>query len=161
MGYITDSRLANIIDVPVALPATEIKQGDWLVIATVKIATPQQLRFRFLNFQMHSSNVTISDITASNKVLGNLGYAYVALRRDYQSGSPGAAGALEILSISAVGLAERANVETIYATPGSYSWLVANNMQPSNTSGVPTSTEINFILSVTGQVRLELDSLAD
>ena len=95
MGYLTEAKLVNIVDNPVALPATEIKQGDWLVLATIKIASP---------------------------------------------------------------MVERDTTETVYSTPGNYSWIIANNMQPSSSSDVPTSTEINFRLSVTGQVRLELDS---
>jgi hypothetical protein len=157
-GYLTSSKLSNILDLPVQIPATEVKMGDWVVIGTIKIATPQRLRFRFLNLQLHTANVSISDITATNKILGNLGYAYVALRRDYSSGNPGAAGALEVLNISEIGLVERATDEAIYTTPGRYSWIIANNMQPSSTSNVPTSTEINFRLSATGQVRLELDN---
>lgn len=159
MGFLTESKLANVIDMPVSLPTTEIKQGDWLVIASVKITAPQRLRMRFLNFRLVSADVDIADITASNKISGSLGLAYVALRRDYQSGSPGTAGALEVLQINDLGLVERPTDETIYVTPGVYSWIVANNMQPSDESTIPTSTEINLRLAVTGQVRLELDNV--
>jgi hypothetical protein len=158
MGYLTTSRLTNIIDLPIQLPATEIKMGDWLIVATIKIAEPMRLRYRFLNLQLHSSTVDMADIASTNKISGNLGFAYVALRRDYSAGNPGAAGGLEILDISEIGLVERNNVETIFSTPGRYSWIIANNMQPSSSSAIPTSTEINFRLSVTGQVRLELDN---
>jgi hypothetical protein len=158
VGYLTTSKLTNIIDLPIQLPATEIKQGDWLIVASIKIAAPMRLRYRFLNLQLHSSSVDIAAISAVNKVSGNLGYAYVALRRDYSAGNPGAAGGLEVLNISEIGLVERTNIETIFSTPGRYSWIIANNMQPSSSSSVPTSTEINFRLSITGQVRLELDN---
>jgi hypothetical protein len=158
VAYITTTQLTNIIDVPIQLPATELKMGDWLVVGTVKIATPQRLRYRFLNLQLHSANVDIASISATNKILGNLGYAYVALRRDYSAGNPGGAGGLEVLNISEIGLVERNTTETIYTTPGRYSWIVANNMQPSSTSAIPSSTEINFRLSLTGQVRFELDN---
>jgi hypothetical protein len=158
MGYLTTSRLTNIIDLPIQLPATEIKMGDWLVVATVKIAEPMRLRYRFLNLQLHTASVEMSDIAATNKIFGNLGFAYVALRRDYSAGNPGAAGGLEVLNISELGLVERTNVETIFSTAGRYSWIIANNMQPSSSSDIPTSTEINFRLSITGQVRLELDN---
>lgn len=159
MAYLTESKLQNVIDMPVSLPTTEIKQGDWLVIASVKIATPQRLRMRFLNLKLVSAAVDIADINSTNKVFGNLGLAYVALRRDYQSGNPGEAGALEVLQIEDLGLVERVSTESIYATAGVYSWIIANNMQPSDTSDVPTSTEINFRLAATGQVRLELDNV--
>jgi hypothetical protein len=158
MGYLTTSRLTNIIDLPIQLPATEIKMGDWLVVASIKIAEPMRLRYRFLNLQLHSATVAIADIASTNKILGNLGFAYVSLRRDYSAGNPGSAGGLEVLNISDVGLVERSNVETIFSTPGRYSWIVANNMQPATASDIPTSTEINFRLSITGQVRLELDN---
>lgn len=147
------------MDLPVQLPATEIKQGDWLVIASVKILSPMQLRFRFLNAQLHSSTVSIGDIGDVNKIYGNLGLAYVVLRKDYATGNPGAAGALETLNLSSLGIASRDTTEAIYAEEGSYSWLIANNMKASDSSSVPSSTEINFTLSVTGQVRLELDTV--
>jgi hypothetical protein len=158
MGYLTTSKLTNIIDLPIQLPATEIKMGDWLVVGSIKIAEPMRLRYRFLNLQLHSASVDIADIAAVNKISGNLGYAYVALRLDYSAGNPGAAGGLEVLNISDIALVERTNVETIFSTPGRYSWIIANNMQPSSSSVIPTSTEINFRLSITGQVRLELDN---
>lgn len=159
MAYLTESKLASVVDMPISLPTTEIKQGDWLVIASVKIATPQRLRMRFLNLKLVSAEVSVADIGSTNKIFGNLGLAYVALRRDYQSGSPGEAGAVEVLKVEDLGLVERSNVESIYVTPGVYSWIVANNMQPSDTSDIPTSTEINFRLAATGQVRLELDNV--
>lgn len=158
MGYLTTSKLTNIIDLPIQLPATEIKMGDWLVIGSIKIAAPMFLSYRFLNLQLHSSTVSIASIASANKISGNLGYAYVALRRDYSAGNPGAAGGLEVLNISEIGLVERTNVETTFTTPGRYSWIIANNMQPASSSIIPTSTDINFRLSVTGQVRLELNN---
>jgi hypothetical protein len=158
MGYLTSNKLGNILDLPIQLPATEIKMGDWVVVGTVKIAAPMRLRYRFLNLQLHTSTVTVGDIASTNKIFGNLGFAYVALRRDYSSGNPGSAGALEILSISEIGLVERDTTETIYTTAGRYSWIIANNMQPSSSATIPASTEINFRLSLTGQVRLELDN---
>lgn len=158
MSYITTSKLENIIDLPIQLPATELKMGDWLVVGSLKIASPMLLRYRFTNLQLHSSNVDLADISATNKVFGNLGFAYLALRRDYSAGNPGAAGGLEVINISEIGIVERSTVETTYTTAGRYSWIIANNMQPSSSSSIPTSTEINFRLSVTGQVRLQLDN---
>lgn len=159
MGFLTESKLANVIDMPISLPTTEIKQGDWLVIASVKITTPQRLLMRFLNLKLVSATVDVADISSVNKVFGNLGLAYVALRRDYQSGSPGVAGGLEILQVEEIGLVERPTTQAVYATPGIYSWIIANNMQPDDASDIPTSTEINFRLAATGQVRLELDNV--
>jgi hypothetical protein len=43
--------------------------GDWVVVASIKIAEPMRLRYRFLNLQMHSATVNIADIASVNKIL--------------------------------------------------------------------------------------------
>jgi hypothetical protein len=161
MGYLTEAKLSNVADIPVGLPATEIKMGDWVIVASVKVVSPMKLTYRLLNLQVHTSTVDISLIQNVNKVFGNLGIAYVVVRRDYTSGTPGAAGALDVLTATGLGVFSRdaANVVEL-TTPGTYSWIIANNTQPSSDSSslIPSSTSIDFRMSVTGQVRLELDS---
>ena len=159
MGYITENRLSDIIDIPIALPATQLLMGDWLVIATVKIAAPMRLTCRMLNFQLVSSAVDVTTIAADNHVNGNLGLAYVVLRKNYISGSPGAAGGLDTLMASNVGLYTRDITTPVVITdPGTYSWIVANNMQASSdqTDLISPSTSIDFIVAATGSARLEL-----
>jgi hypothetical protein len=65
--------------------------------------------------------------------------------------------ALDALKISAIGLAQRTSPSIVAVTPGVYSFIVANNMQASSTSSVPTTASIDFKLCASGMARLELD----
>ena len=159
MGYLTEAKLANIIDVPVAMPATEIRQGDWLMVASLKLITPMRLSFRFLNIQLHTATVEIADIASGNLIYGNLGFVYLVLRRDYLSGSPGSSGALDTLALTQAGITARDTAdELIFSTPGTYSWILANNCKANSATAIPTYQSIDFSVSVTGQVRIELDT---
>jgi hypothetical protein len=162
MGYLTETRLSNIIDLPVSLPATELKISDWLVVSSIRIDTPMRLTVRLLELELLSSTVSVSDIVAANRIFGNLGLAYLVLRKDYLSGTPGAAGALDSLVATDLGRFARDITQPVLITdPGTYSWLIVNNTQPSDDASVviTTSTSIDFVVSVTGSVRLELDHL--
>jgi len=159
MSYLTETKLESIIDLPVALPSTEMVMGDWLVFASIKLFQPHRLRYRMLNLQLHSSNVDIADISSPNLIYANLGLAYVVLRLDYTSGDPGLGGALDTLIVSEAGIVSRdITSELILTTPGLYSWVIANNCQSDSTSTIPASDSINLRLSVTGQIRMELDA---
>lgn len=159
MGYLTESKLASVLDMPVTLPATDLQMGDWLILSTIKVIEPQQLTYRWLDLQILSATVDVDDITANNLIFGNLGLVYVALRRNYASGSPGETGALDVLTISDVELISRDFTDILtFVTPGNYSWIIANNCQPSSSSTISTSTSIDFRVSVTGQARLDLDN---
>jgi len=158
MSYLTESKLANVIDIPVGLPLTELKMGDWVIVSSFKLISPMKITYQHVNLQLTSCSVDTGLIAASNRVFGNLGLAYLALRLNYSAGSPGASGALDSFSISALGSFNRSGPVVTLTTPGIYSWIVANNMQPSSSSAVPTSSSIDFKLSVTGAARLELDS---
>lgn len=156
MGYLTDNRLKNVVDLPIALPNTTIKQGDWVVIATVKLLAPQRLSMRSVTLQLVESSVTTSDIASANRIVPNLGLVYLVLRKDYASGTPGATGGLDYMFLEDVGIKVRSAVPAIMTDPGNYSLICANNMQASTASTVPTSTSIDFKVLVTGQFRLEL-----
>lgn len=159
MAYLTETKLESTIDIGVSLPATELIMGDWLIFASVKLLQPHRLRYRMLNVQLHSASVDIADISAPNLIYGNLGLAYVVLRRDYTSDDPGLGGALDTLIVSEAGIASRDMTnELIIITPGNYSWVIANNCQANSTSTIPASTSINLRLSVTGQIRMELNT---
>ena len=159
MGYLTESAIANVLDMPVTLPATELQMGDWIIVSTVKVIEPQQLTFRWLDLQILSASVDIDDISAANLIFGNLGLVYVALRRDYTSGSPGETGALDVLTADELELVSRDTSDILtFVTPGNYSWIIANNCQPSSSSTISTSVSIDFRVAVTGQARLELDN---
>jgi len=156
MAYLTETKLKTTVDLPIALPDTTLKQSDYLVVATVKVLAAQRLQLRVLAMQMIDSTVDTALVDATNKIIPNLGLAYVVLRKDYVSGTPGDTGALDYIFLDAVGVASRSTVPFVISTPGNYSIIVANNMQASASSSIPTSTSIDFKLLVTGQFRLEL-----
>ena len=149
------------MDIPIALPSTDLRMGDWVVIAAVKIVVPMKLTYKLANLLLSAMTVDPTLITAGNKIYGNLGLTYLALRKDYTSGSPGDAGGLDVLVSNGLGITSRSVVNSVVITsPGVYSWIIASNMQPSTDTVplIPVSTSIDFRLAVTGTVRLELDS---
>jgi hypothetical protein len=154
MAYITESRLSDVLDLPVALPATELRMGDWLIAVTFRLDSPMTLSYRFCNFYLMACTVPVSQITTANKIYPSLGLAYVVLRKDYQSGNPGVGGALDTLIAPTLGLFSRTPTLLTLTEPGYYSWILANNTQPVQSGGVPSSTSIDMRMSMTGQVRL-------
>lgn len=161
MAYLTENQLTNTMDIPIALPATDLRMGDWVVIASVRIVAPMTLTYKLANIQMSASTVDTALITAGNKIYGNLGLAYLTLRKDYLSGSPGVAGGLDALVSNGLGITQRdTSVRVEITSDGVYSWIIANNMQPSTDTVplIPISSSIDFRLAVTGSVRLELDA---
>jgi hypothetical protein len=159
MAYLTESKLASVIDIPVSLSGTEIKQGDWLMVSSCKIALPTSLTVRFMSLQVLSSSVDITRIGSVNRVSGNLGLAYLVLRRDYVSGNPGTSGALETLIATDIGIFQRDTATSLVLTvPGTYSWFLVNNMKADATSAVPPSVSIDFRLCLTGQARLDFSN---
>lgn len=157
MPYLTENQLASTLDLPVALPATELRQGDWLVIASISVVSPMRLRFRQLNLSLLSCSVNTSLIANSNRIYGNLGFVYIALRKDYSGESPGSADAKDVFGVTALGTYARPGDELILTESGVYSFVIANNMKASASSSVPTDTEINFRVAVTGMARLEME----
>lgn len=172
MAFLTEAKVAKTLDIPVALPATEVRQGDWLVVATLKIAEPMRLTYQFMTLQMLSSSVDTSLIVAGNKVSPALDLAFIGLYRNYSSGHPGLLPALDIVKIretneqlDCVPISEingqfitvRSSPLVAYTTAGVYSFIVANNTQASTSSTIPITTSIDFILCATGQIRLELE----
>jgi len=156
MAFITETKLRSTVDLPIALPDTTLKQSDYLVVATVKLGAAQRLTLTSLALQMLDSTVDPSLVDPTNLIVPNLGLAYVVLRQDYASGVPGQIGALDYIYLTGLGIVNRSLIPVVLIAPANYSILVANNMQPSTTSAIPTSTSIDFKLIVTGQFRLEL-----
>lgn len=154
MSYLTENRLSSLVDLPIALPATALKQGDWVVVATVKLVSPQRLSLRALTLQVLESTENIANIVTGNKVVSNLGLVYCVLRKDYVSGSPGGSGSLDYLKLDGLGTVSRSTVPATFTSPGNYSVIVANNMQRSTASSI--LGDIDFKVLLTGHFRLEL-----
>jgi hypothetical protein len=175
MALLTENKVAKTLDIPVNLPATELKMGDWLVVSSVKITAPMKLTYWYMTLQMLSSTVSIVDIVDANKISPALDLAFLGLYRDYSSGHPSATPALDVVrireAVSAVGdcipitdalgqfIVVRSSPVLYFTTPGVYSFIIANNMQASSSSTIPATTSIDFQLCVTGQIRLELDGV--
>lgn len=161
MAYLTENTVNNMIDIPITLSSTDLRMGDWVVVSVVRIITPMRLTYRMCNISISASSVDTSLITSGNKLFGNNGLAFLTLRRNYISGNPGEAGGLDSLVAYGLGVYSRDFTQpVVVVTPGVYSWMIANNMQPSSDASpvIPTSTSIDFRLSVTGTARLELDN---
>jgi len=172
MAFLTENTLSKTLDLPINLPSTELKMGDWLVVATIKLVYPMRLSYRFMTLQMLSSSVDTTTIVTANKISPSLDLAFLGLYLNYSSGHPGTQAALDVIKIRE---SESASVDCVpvneisgqfitvrteplvqYTTPGIYSFILANNMQASTESTIPTTTSIDFRLLATGQVRLEL-----
>lgn len=173
MALLTESKVSKTLDIPVNLPMTELKMGDWIVVASIKLKEPMKLTYWYLTLQMLSSTVNTNDIVDANKISPALDFAFLGLYRDYTSGHPSDTPALDVVrireSISSSGdcipisdtlgrfITVRSSPVLTFTTPGVYSFILANNMQASSSSTIPTTTSIDFTMCVTGQIRLELD----
>lgn len=159
MGYLTLSKLNSVIDHGICLPSTELRQSDWLILASVRVVEPVRLRYSYLGLHILSSTVNTANVTSLNRIHGNLGLAYVTLRLNYVSGSPGASGGLDVVVGDDIGLFQRTGDALVLTTPGIYTWLLASNMKSSSEDGslIPATTAIDFNVSVNGALRLELD----
>lgn len=156
MAFLTQNTLRSTIDLPIALPATTLRQSDWVVAATVLLNAGQQLSLRSLAIHFISAAVDVSTIAPSNLIVPALGTAYTALCVNYVSGVPGQNAPIDTLTVNSLGVVTRSVVPLLITTPGYYSLLVANNTQSSLTSTIPTGTSIDLQVAVTGMLRLQL-----
>jgi hypothetical protein len=174
MSFLTENTLAKTLDLPINLAATELKMGDWLIVSTIKLVLPMKLSYRFMTLQMLSSTVDTTLIVPGNKISPSLDFAFIGLYLNYSSGHPGTQPALDVVKIrenpsaavdcvpvnqvSGQFITVRTDPLVQFTTPGIYTFILANNMQASTDSTIPSTTSIDFRLSATGQVRLELSS---
>lgn len=150
-GYLTSSFLENKGDLPIALPTTKLRRGDWLVLATLKLQPPMQLQFRDL--QLSLIQAVVDPTLTSVLVAPARGLAYVAIFKDYAQSDPATmipqGSSTDVVSISATGVSQRdpsaAPLVISPAAPSTYSVLLVNNT---------TGTDLQ--LSVNGQLRLDL-----
>ena len=158
MSYLTERKFANTLDCPINLPATEIKMGDWLVIATFDLVTPMKLTYRMLHLSFISSSFDLSKITAVNKINPGYGLVYVGLFINYISGDPSAQAIADKVSATDLGIVTRTGNPFVTVTPGTYSWVVVNNIQWNAKNALLTVTDsADFKVSAVGQFRVELD----
>lgn len=158
MSFLTERKLANTLDVPVNLPATEIKMADWVVIGTFKLVAPSRLTYRMLHLNFIDSTIDLTKIKAQNYINPGFGIVYVALFYNYTSGDPGGLAKLDRVGAYNFGVVTRTGSPFISAVEGTYTWIAVNNIQYSTENALLTVEDsADFRLSCTGQCRIELD----
>lgn len=158
MPYLTERKLANTLDVPINLPTTEIKMGDWIVIATTRLSAPMRLTYRFMQLNFMSTSFDLTKVLTPNLIVPSFGFCYVGLFFNYVSGDPGGLSPLDVVEATNLGMAVRGGNSLLLTTEGTYSWLAVNNVQFSSQNALLTQTDsADFKLTATGQCRIELD----
>ncbi len=158
MAYLTERKLANTLDAPINLPTTEIKMGDWVVVATIALISPARFTYRFMNLNLVSSSFDTTKITPSNLIVPGFGFVYLGLFFNYVSGDPGGLPPLDVVETSTIGVVHRGGNPLVLTSPGTYSWIAVNNIQFNSQNALLTQTDsADFKLSCTGQCRVELD----
>ncbi len=157
MPYVTTAQLVDRLDLPIALPSSELKPNNWLVLATFKVQAPMQLTFRYLQLQI-SDNVLVGlTDTASKLVEPGRGLAYIGIFKNYDGSAPNSNSSLQGTSNDVVfgetsGIFSRITDSPLVITPGtiaeSYSFVVVNN-----------TANTNLTVSVNGQIRLDLSAV--
>jgi hypothetical protein len=162
MGYLTDKKLNSIVDLPVTLPMTELQEGDWLVLATVRLTAPMRLTQKFLQVHISEATATVQNIISEHKKKDSLELVYIGVYKDYVGNDPTDLPTVDIVKVSDLGVTDRPTTPLIILQPGVYSWVLANNCKPYtpvSSSDPPTviTDPINFKVGVTGQIRIEMD----
>lgn len=161
MSYITQKELDDRMDLPIALPVTELKPNSWLIASVYQIQQPMQLTFRFLQLQLLSVEVTggqagDTETEFSSDLLDQAkGLVYAAILPDYSGQSPyglASIGTLnDIIIADKVGIFSRATENPLIVKgtniPKHYSVILVNN----------TSNTIAKAL-LNGQMRLDLNA---
>ena len=178
-GLITEQTYATTLDLPINLPSTQLKQGDWLTVASVVISAPMQLVYTALTLQMTGTTInSVLDVAQSNKINPSLDLAFLGVFLNFDDTThPANQTALDVLIIRDAQMlaldcvpvtatqgqliSTRTAAPLTFETPGVYSWVIANNMKPSTDANpaIPVSTSIDFNLCATGTVRLQLAPL--
>jgi hypothetical protein len=160
MSFLTERKMANTVDAPIALPSTEIKMSDWVVIATIKLTAPSRLTVRMLHLNFISSTVDLTKIVPANYINSSLGMCYVALFFNYNNADPASTTKLDKVTASALGVSTRIENPFVTTVPGIYTWLAVNNIQYSTASSALAITDsADFRVSCTGQWRIEINPL--
>jgi len=145
MSYITEQELFRRHSLPVAIPAVEIQRGDWLVLSTIKVVAGVTFNYRLLQLQLieiKQGDVTTTtpptpcDTPTPNLINKNLGWAYVAIFKNFQSSASPATltytgTSVDIVTISTIGVAMRDTTKDslVITDPGEYSFVLVNNCQ--------------------------------
>lgn len=137
-GYISGVRFGRVLNVPIALPQTEIRRGKTLKIATVEIGAGQSFEVRSLTSNLLNLLTSGAVPHLHNKALG---YASVGI---YSSPMVCSSGAL--LTMSSPGVATlNPFVPRVFAAPGIYDVVVSNN-----------TSNIDMTVVVSGSIKMSV-----
>jgi hypothetical protein len=170
--FLTTQELESIIDLPISMPSTLIRSGDWLVVATFSLSEGQTLVYKDMNLTVTSASIAGVDLPLGNqcnqfniKLLNNsYGISYIGIAKDFSATTDPQSvtwvgTAADVISASSVGTYVRASsaTELEITEPGFYSVVIVNNCE-STTSTVTTSQLYNVDLKmiVSSQIRLKL-----
>lgn len=135
-GYITPSRLARIIELPVAMAQTEIRRGKMLQVAEITIQQGQTLEFRALTLNL----VRILTFGTTPTYLNSaFGLCSVGVYFGPMISSP-----ISYVKITTAGAAiMNPYKRKVMRSPGTYRVLVSNN-----------TNDIDMSVCVTGSMKI-------
>jgi len=170
--FLTTQELESVIDLPISMPNTLLRSGDWLVVASFNLAEGQTLVYKDMNLTVISASIAGVDLALGNecnqfniKLLNNsYGISYIGIAKDFSvTTDPQSVAwvgtAADVISAVSVGTYTRPSsaIELLITESGIYSVVLVNNCE-STTSSVTTSQLYNVDLRmvVSSQIRLKL-----
>jgi hypothetical protein len=138
--YISTARYANIVDLPICLPETELRRSVDLQIASFRLNRGQRAVLRLLNLnvlKVYTPGV-IADVINSP-----FGWCYVGVFAGRMAASP-----LVYVATAQIGITQlNLFSEFIIASPGIYTVRVVNN------TGKVFTSAMDFSVAVTGVIK--------
>jgi hypothetical protein len=147
MSYITHRQLSDKIDLPVALPITELKRANWLIIATMQLSPPMKLSYKWLNLQLVSTSYSDQNIAIIDP---SRGLCYVGIYKNFNGGEvflPVGTNE-DVIFTTAVGTVSKnpdTELELTVTEPTTFSFVAVNNT---------SNAELRLV--VNGQARLDI-----
>ena len=138
--YISTERFAEIANLPICLPETELRRSVDLQIASFELGLGQKAVLRFLSLnvlRVYTPGVTADTINSP------FGWCYAGLFAGRMASSPFVYVATSQIGITQLNLF----TEYIVASPGIYTVRVVNN------TGKDYTNAIDFGVSVTGVIK--------
>jgi hypothetical protein len=158
--FLTTQELDSVIDLPISMPSTLVRSGDWLVVASFNLLSGQTLLYKDMNLTVLSASIDGVDLALGNqcnqfniKLLNNsYGISYVGIAKDFSATSDPQSvtwigSAADVISADSVGTYVRSSsaTELEITESGVYSVVLVNNCE-STTSTQTTSQLYNVDL---------------
>lgn len=119
-GYLTPTRYARVLNIPILLPQTELRRGRYIQAGVIKLALGQTLRIRLLTLNLIN---VITPAVTPNIFSTPLGLASAGIFL-----SPMACSSTCLLSLNGPGtIALNPFQYKEFSCPGDYQFIVSNN----------------------------------